>query len=61
MECLIKIKIVDALSYKTQSANKATVTKEWIVVDAEGHNLGRLASKVAMILEVSTSRVIHLM
>ena len=32
------------------SASKATVTKEWIVVDAEGHNLGRLASKVAMIL-----------
>jgi large subunit ribosomal protein L13 len=32
------------------SANKATVTKEWIVVDAEGHNLGRLSSKVAMIL-----------
>lgn len=41
---------MDALSYKTQSANKATVQKEWIVVDAEGHNLGRLASKVAMIL-----------
>ncbi|GGE98023.1 MULTISPECIES: 50S ribosomal protein L13 [Flavobacterium] len=41
---------MDALSYKTVSANKATVTKEWIVVDAEGHNLGRLASKVAMIL-----------
>jgi len=41
---------MDALSYKTMSASKATVTKEWIVVDAEGHNLGRLASKVAMIL-----------
>ncbi|KAF2512507.1 50S ribosomal protein L13 [Flavobacterium foetidum] len=41
---------MDALSYKTVSANKGTVTKEWIVVDAEGHNLGRLASKVAMIL-----------
>ena len=41
---------MDALSYKTQSANKATVQKEWIVVDADGHNLGRLASKVAMIL-----------
>jgi large subunit ribosomal protein L13 len=40
---------MDALSYKTKSASKATVTKEWIVVDA-GHNLGRLASKVAMIL-----------
>jgi large subunit ribosomal protein L13 len=41
---------MDALSYKTVSANKATVTKEWIVVDADGHNLGRLASKIAMIL-----------
>jgi large subunit ribosomal protein L13 len=41
---------MDALSYKTKSASKATVTKEWIVVDADGHNLGRLASKVAMIL-----------
>ena len=38
------------LSYKTVSANKATVQKEWIVVDAEGHNLGRLATKVAMLL-----------
>ncbi|MBF7092921.1 50S ribosomal protein L13 [Flavobacterium sp. F-65] len=41
---------MDALSYKTVSTSKATVTKEWIVVDADGHNLGRLASKVAMIL-----------
>lgn len=41
---------MNTLSYKTISANKATVTKEWVVVDAEGHNLGRLASKVAMIL-----------
>jgi large subunit ribosomal protein L13 len=41
---------VESLSYKTVSANKATVQKEWIVVDAEGHNLGRLASKVAMLL-----------
>ncbi len=41
---------MNTLSYKTISANKATVTKEWIVVDAEGHNLGRFASKVAMIL-----------
>lgn len=41
---------MNALSYKTISATKANSTKEWIVVDAEGHNLGRLASKVAMIL-----------
>jgi len=41
---------VDTLSYKTVSANSATVTKEWVVVDAEGQVLGRLASKVAKII-----------
>lgn len=38
------------LSYKTVSANKATVNKEWLLVDAEGETLGRLASKVAILL-----------
>jgi len=41
---------VDTLSYKTVSANKATVQKEWILVDAKDEVLGRLASKVANIL-----------
>ncbi|NJX16022.1 50S ribosomal protein L13 [Tamlana crocina] len=41
---------MDTLSYKTISANKATVNKEWVVVDAEGQALGRLASKVAKLL-----------
>jgi len=41
---------VDTLSYKTISANKATANKEWIIVDADGQVLGRLASKVAKIL-----------
>ena len=41
---------MNTLSYKTVSANKATADKQWIVVDAEGHNLGRFASKVAMLL-----------
>jgi len=41
---------VDTLSYKTLSANKATVNKEWLLVDAEGETLGRLASKVANLL-----------
>lgn len=41
---------MDTLSYKTISANKATVTKEWVLVDAEGQSLGRLASKVAKLL-----------
>jgi len=41
---------VDTLSYKTISANKATVDKQWLLVDAEGEVLGRLASKVAKLL-----------
>lgn len=38
---------MDTLSYKTVSANSATVNKEWLLVDAEGQELGRLASIVA--------------
>ena len=41
---------MDTLSYKTKSANKATVEKEWYVVDAENEILGRLASKIAIVL-----------
>ncbi len=41
---------MDTLSYKTISANRSTVKKEWLLVDAEGQPLGRLASKVAKIL-----------
>lgn len=41
---------MDTLSYKTVSANSATVQKEWVVVDANGEILGRLASQIAKIL-----------
>lgn len=41
---------MDTLSYKTISANKATVQKEWVLVDATGHSLGRLCSEIAKIL-----------
>lgn len=41
---------MNTLSYKTISANKTTVNKEWVLVDAEGQPLGRLASKVAKLL-----------
>ena len=41
---------MDTLSYKTISANKETATKNWVLIDAENEILGRLASKVAMIL-----------
>jgi large subunit ribosomal protein L13 len=41
---------VNTLSYKTVSANRATANKEWVLVDAEGMVLGRLASEVAKLL-----------
>jgi large subunit ribosomal protein L13 len=41
---------VDTLSYKTQSAKKETVSRNWLVIDAEGLPLGRLASKLATVL-----------
>lgn len=41
---------MDTLSYKTLSAKKETVTKEWFVIDAEDQVLGRLASKTANLL-----------
>jgi large subunit ribosomal protein L13 len=41
---------VNTLSYKTVSANSATVNKEWVIIDAEGQILGRLASLVASML-----------
>ena len=41
---------MDTLSYKTISANKATIKKEWMIVDAENKILGRLSSKIALIL-----------
>lgn len=41
---------MDTLSYKTISANDATVEKNWVVVDAQSAVLGRFASEVAKIL-----------
>lgn len=41
---------MNTLSYKTISANKATVNKEWVLIDADGQVLGRLASKAAKLL-----------
>jgi len=41
---------VDTLSYKTKSANTATSGKKWLLVDAEGQTVGRLASEVASII-----------
>ena len=41
---------MNTLSYKTVSANKETVEKEWFIVDAKDEILGRLASIVAIVL-----------
>lgn len=41
---------MDTLTYKTISANKETVTKDWVLVNAENEVLGRLASIVAKLI-----------
>ncbi|MFT6815864.1 MAG: large subunit ribosomal protein L13 [Sphingobacteriales bacterium] len=41
---------MNTLSYKTVSANKNTVNKEWVIVDASSQVLGRFSSEVAMLL-----------
>jgi large subunit ribosomal protein L13 len=41
---------MNTLSYKTISANKNTVNKEWVLIDAENEVLGRMASKAANLL-----------
>ena len=41
---------MDTLSYKTISGNKETANKKWLLVDADGETLGRLASKVAFLI-----------
>ncbi|HET6527250.1 MAG TPA: 50S ribosomal protein L13 [Balneolaceae bacterium] len=37
-------------SYKTYSAKAGDIKKKWVLVDAEGHSLGRVATKVATYL-----------
>ncbi|MBE7176904.1 MAG: 50S ribosomal protein L13 [Mucilaginibacter polytrichastri] len=41
---------MNTLSFKTVSANKQTVDKQWVVIDAEGEILGRLSSKIASVI-----------
>ena len=38
------------MNFNTISANKNTVSKNWLLVDAENQILGRMSSKIAMIL-----------
>lgn len=42
--------IVDTNSYKTYSAKPDDIEKKWVLVDAGGHSLGRVASVIATIL-----------
>lgn len=41
---------MDTLSYKTISATPETIDKRWVVIDATDQVLGRLCSKIALIL-----------
>jgi large subunit ribosomal protein L13 len=41
---------VNTLSYKTVSANSATVSKEWVLIDAADQPLGRMSSIAAKFL-----------
>lgn len=41
---------MNTLSYKTKSANEASVVRKWHVIDADGEVVGRLASRVATVL-----------
>ncbi len=41
---------MNRIVYKTQSANKTDIQKEWCIVDATDQVLGRLSSKVAKII-----------
>lgn len=41
---------MDTLSYKTVSANKETVNKEWVLIDAENQVLGRMSTIAAKFL-----------
>lgn len=45
---------METQSYKTVSLNAATVKKEWVVIDATDLALGRLASRVALVLRGKT-------
>jgi large subunit ribosomal protein L13 len=41
---------MNTTSFKTMSANASTIQKEWLLVDAENLVLGRLSTKVAVLL-----------
>ena len=46
----LKQQTVDYRSYKSAFVNDATATKEWLVIDATDQILGRLVSRLALVL-----------
>ncbi len=42
---------MNTLSYKTESAKKETVERNWFVIDAEGEVVGRMCTKIATVLK----------
>ena len=42
---------------KTYSAKPSDIDKKWLVIDADGLVLGRLASQVAMILRIPIAHI----
>lgn len=41
---------MDTLSYKTKSAKKEEVTRQWHVIDADGEIVGRMCTRIADVL-----------
>ncbi|WP_185873682.1 50S ribosomal protein L13 [Blattabacterium cuenoti] len=41
---------MDFLSFKTNSKNKINYNKKWVIIDANNQYLGRLASKISLII-----------
>lgn len=41
---------MNTLSYKTKSAKKEEVERQWYVIDAEGETVGRLCTRIATVL-----------
>ena len=48
--CWIKKTKVNHTTYKTASANRQSVHKAWVLIDADAQPLGRLASQVALMI-----------
>lgn len=45
---------MNTLSFKTKSANEATVKRDWHIVDATNLTMGRMAAKIAAVLRGKT-------